>query len=100
MSDVQVGDAWHDLQKPFGAASRVCKARHLGTFLQRQEASGGGRVMSAGASRYGARVERRLRRSRVISGHRTVESDVRFKGPKSDMRSGHRFAPFTAKRHA
>jgi len=68
-------------------------------YSVRKRAAAAG-VMSAGASRCGARVERRLRRSRVISGHRTVESDVRFKGPKSDMRSGHRFAPFTAKRHA
>ena len=44
MSDFQVGDAWHDLQKPFGADSRACKARHLGTFLQRQEARGGDRA--------------------------------------------------------
>jgi hypothetical protein len=47
MSDFQVGDAWHDLQKPFGADSRACKARHLGPFYSVRKRAAAG-LLSAG----------------------------------------------------
>jgi hypothetical protein len=50
-------------------------------YSVRKRAAAAG-LISAGAFRCGARVERRLRRSRVISGHRTVVSDLRFKRAK------------------